>query len=314
MKTTDIQKVEPFNTIFPIDNKVLSAVCMDMQRNGYDAAQPVIVWKGKSILIDGHTRLEAARLVGIEDVPVVERDFSDEDEAVRYAIHLQRDRRNLTDADIVRLVSELDKRRQKGERTDLASSEAKSTGKSAEDTAKVIGTSRSKVEKVRTIKAKATPEVKAAVESGDMTVNAAYQTTRKKKSTPTTSKSTPPASKGWIAPGARGDDDVDEDTPEPVEQDNEVSDAKQYANMAIRQLQRMRDDDPHKARELRRVATWIESQLHDGNADKTPTVPTWCKYVLHGYYFARDKRDVARMQEIIGMHVVRMEDRRKGKK
>jgi hypothetical protein len=272
MKVSEIQVTKPFNQIFPVEKKVLTAVIMSMRKDGYDEAHPVIVWKGKGVVVDGHTRLEAARLVGIEDVPVVERDFSDEDEAVRYAIHCQRDRRNLTDADIVRLVEELDKRKGKGARTDLASSEATSTGKSAEDTAKVIGTSRAKVEKARTVKAKATPDVQAAVAAGDMTLNKAYQTTRKPKASTPAKASTEPTSTSTIciAPEVRGDDD------EAVEKDESPA----------------RGEDPANP----------------------PDVPTWCKYVLYGYCFARDKRDVKRMQEAVDMHVVRVEDRRKGKK
>jgi len=168
----------PFDSIFPINNSVLTSITVDMRRNGFDQAHPIITWNG--IVIDGHTRLQAATLAGLDDVPVIERDFKNEDAAVRYAIACQRDRRNLTDADIVRLVKELDKRRSKGERTDLASSEAKSTqGKSADITAEAIGTSRSKVEKVRAIEAKATPEVKSALDAGDITINAAHQSTLK---------------------------------------------------------------------------------------------------------------------------------------
>ena len=56
----------------------------------------------------------------------------------------------MSDADLLRWIGELDKRQQSGERTDLASDEARS-GKSAEKTARTIGISRSKVEKTRTV-------------------------------------------------------------------------------------------------------------------------------------------------------------------
>jgi ParB family chromosome partitioning protein len=78
-----------------------------------------------------------------------------EDEALEYSIHNQRDRRNLTDADIERLVETIDKRKQRG--GDRKSEEAKSKAsndaidKSAQETAKTIGISKDKVEKTRTI-------------------------------------------------------------------------------------------------------------------------------------------------------------------
>ena len=78
-----------------------------------------------------------------------------------------RDRRNLTDADIVRLVAELDKRRTRAEvasiggttggrgRNSLAQSGAKLSNKSADETAAVIGISARKVERTRTVLDKA---------------------------------------------------------------------------------------------------------------------------------------------------------------
>lgn len=186
MKTVEIKTAEPFNKIFPIDKTVLTSVIMDMRKNGFDPCHPVIVWQGKNIVIDGHTRLEAARLVGLPNIPVVERDFQDEDAAVEYAIRCQRERRNLTDADIMRLVEQLDLRRQRG--GDHTSEKAKASldaiapaGKSADETARIIGTSPAKVEKVRAIQAKAAPEVKSAVAAGKMSINAAAKTTRKAK-------------------------------------------------------------------------------------------------------------------------------------
>jgi len=184
MKVSEIKTAEPFNKIFPISDKVLAAVVMDMRKNGFDPCHPVIVWKGKNTVIDGHTRLEAAHLVGLQDIPIIERDFQDEDAAVEYAIRCQRERRNLTDADIARLVEELDLRHQRGgdhtsEKAKASSEAIAPAGKSADETARIIGTSRAKVEKVRAIKARAVPEVKAAVEAGIMSINAGYKTTRK---------------------------------------------------------------------------------------------------------------------------------------
>lgn len=62
----------------------------------------------------------------------------------------QRDRRSLTDQDLLRRIEALDSRKRSGERTDLASRDARSE-KSASQTAKIVGTSRSKVEQARVI-------------------------------------------------------------------------------------------------------------------------------------------------------------------
>jgi protein gp37 len=103
--------------------------------------------------------------------------FEDEDEALNYAIHNQRDRRNLTDADILRLVEAVDKRKKTGPK-DSASNDAK-LGKSAAETAEVIGTSQAKVEKARTVINHAPDEVKEEVKSGKSSINRAYKEAKK---------------------------------------------------------------------------------------------------------------------------------------
>jgi hypothetical protein len=143
LKLEEIKTAEPFKSLFPIEGKVLGRVQEDMKRNGYDPCQSVVLWSEKGLVIDGQTRLEAAKNLGLEEVPVHEKSFADENEALAYAIHSQRDRRNLTSADIIRLIDTLDTRLKRGERTDLASPDAKSPEasrrKSAAKTAAAIG-------------------------------------------------------------------------------------------------------------------------------------------------------------------------------
>lgn len=180
MQTDKIKTAEPFDDLFPIDATTLDAIADDMRRNGYDALQPIILWQGKGCVIDGHTRLEAARLLKISDVPVVQKAFADEDAAVAYAIHCQRDRRNLTDADIQRWVRELRVRREVGRpKEEIGSPEPINSEK--ERIAKIIGTSSVKVQKAMTIEDHAPAEVKAAVASGEKSINAAYEETQERR-------------------------------------------------------------------------------------------------------------------------------------
>ena len=180
-RVSEIKTREPFEGLFPIDNKTLAAVTDDMREQGYDAAQPIILWKEGGCILDGHTRLLAAQAAGIEDVPVAWKSFASEDEAVAYSIHCQRDRRNLTGADILRWVGELDKRQTAGRKPkELASLDA-NFGKSADRTAETIGTSTRKVEKARAILDYAPPEVKAQVLSGEKSINKAYTETQAKR-------------------------------------------------------------------------------------------------------------------------------------
>jgi hypothetical protein len=47
-------------------------------------------------------------------IPVFFQSFPDEDSALEYAIHNQRNRRNLTDAELLRCIEVLDRRKERG--------------------------------------------------------------------------------------------------------------------------------------------------------------------------------------------------------
>jgi ParB-like chromosome segregation protein Spo0J len=57
--------------------------------------------------------LRAAKKAGLIQVPVALKRFDTEDEALEYAIKRQRNRRNLTDREIMKYVEELNKRRRR---------------------------------------------------------------------------------------------------------------------------------------------------------------------------------------------------------
>ncbi len=173
-----IKTKEPFRDLFPIDPKVLAAVAENMQEFGYDVSAPIVLWRQEDVVLDGHTRLKAAQQIGLEEVHVNYKDFVSIEDALEYAIHNQRDRRNMTEADLLRCVDALDELKERG--GDRRSEEAKSNptpvgiekNQSATATAKTIGTNRGKVEKARTVLQ--APTQKQAVLSGQKTINKAY--------------------------------------------------------------------------------------------------------------------------------------------
>jgi hypothetical protein len=73
---------------------------MNMELHGFDKAEPLIVWRGRNIIIAGQDKYRLARHKGYKEIPVIEKDFQSEDEAVDYLRHLRRDRGDWTDADI----------------------------------------------------------------------------------------------------------------------------------------------------------------------------------------------------------------------
>lgn len=175
MPTLEIRTASPFKDLFPVRETTLNEIVEDMKKNGYDYAHPITIWAGHKVtVVDGHSRLKAALQVGMSKVPIMLRNFADEEEALQYAIHSQSGRRNLTDAELLNCISLIDTKYSRGG-SSKASREA--FGKSAQKTADLLGISRGKVEKLRTVNDHASSQIKDAVLNGELSVNKAYNET-----------------------------------------------------------------------------------------------------------------------------------------
>lgn len=168
----------------------------------------LLVWNG--ILIDGHNRYEIATKHGLS-YDVQEKEFADRAEAERWIILNQFGRRNLSsyDRSVLALklkpIIEAEAKKNQGTRNDLtsvrnltevAADEKQGCQKSdkadvvvapkkpidtKKEIAKAAGVSHDTIAKVEKIQAKATPEIKKAVKSGEMSINQAYQATRREE-------------------------------------------------------------------------------------------------------------------------------------
>ncbi|HOY88990.1 MAG TPA: hypothetical protein PKZ09_04355 [Bacillota bacterium] len=187
---------EPFSSLFSIKGEVFEAIKADMAVNGFDPSKPVNVWRkadGTRVLIDGYTRVRAAEELGLLRVTTYEKTFASEAEALAYAIHTQKDRRNLSDAELLRLIELVD-RPQTGFNTPVApigATEGKAS-KTAEVTADAIGISARKVERARTVLSD--PEEAAAVRCGEKTIHQAAEAAKAKRRAPPTTGSARTAS------------------------------------------------------------------------------------------------------------------------
>jgi len=193
MFTRDLKTRSPFKDLFPIRENILNEIINDMKKNGFDHAHPIVLWQGhKFTVLDGHTRLEAAKRTNIFEVPVEEKCFLSEAEALAYAIRCQSNRRNLTDQEILQCISELDKRKTKAEagatKWKKLAPYATCPGKTSKITAKTLGISSRKVERARAVLDKASDEIKKAVTAGKMSINKAYNKTLKPSETLDNSK------------------------------------------------------------------------------------------------------------------------------
>jgi len=186
-----ITKADPFASLFTIKAEVFEAIKTDMKANGFDPSKPVNVWRkpdSTRVLIDGYTRVRAAEELGLLRVTAYEKTFASEAEALAYAIHTQRDRRNLADAELLRLIELVDQP-QTGFNIPVAAIEAtdEKPHKTADITADAIGTSRAKVERARVVLSD--PEEAAAVLRGEKTIHQAAKAAKTKRGTqPTTTR------------------------------------------------------------------------------------------------------------------------------
>ena len=174
MHILDVHTASPFKDLFAIKPAVLAGIAESMKKTGYDRAFPIVIWAGNNgVVVDGHTRLQAAKDAGLLEVPVVMRDFNDELAALEYAIGCQRNRRNITDDELLACVNALDSRKKIGNPGKTAPDGA-IPGRSSETTARLLGISRSKVERIRSVNDHGSAEMKDAVASGKMSINSAY--------------------------------------------------------------------------------------------------------------------------------------------
>jgi len=181
MATLELRTAAPFNRLFPIKDAVLDQIAADMKANGYDYGHPIIVWAGHKVtVVDGHTRLKAALKTGLSKVPITLKEFSSEDEALQYAIRSQSNRRNLTSEELLNCLAELDKRNAVGRPEKIATNVA-IAGRTSKNTANLLGISRGKVEKLRTINDHAPSEIRDAVTSGSMSIDRGYKETIKQR-------------------------------------------------------------------------------------------------------------------------------------
>ncbi len=110
-----LRRRPPFSELFQIDPKVRGSIAADMRQRGYDESDPIVVWDrdGELVVVDGHTRIEAAMDAGLAEIVIVEQGFDDELAALTYTLHKQRDRRNLTGEELVKVIAVVDASRRR---------------------------------------------------------------------------------------------------------------------------------------------------------------------------------------------------------
>jgi ParB-like chromosome segregation protein Spo0J len=163
--------------MFTIGAETLTAIVKSMRESGYDKSQPLVLWKGEGVVVDGHTRLQAALEAGIAEIPVVEKEFASLEDAKLYASRRQAERRNLTPAEILAAAEALQHKESRD-----------GTGRATEILAKNLGVSPSTVKHARIVAQEAPPEIIDEVKKNRMAINKAYRLTKGKPDKPAKTK------------------------------------------------------------------------------------------------------------------------------
>ena len=169
----------------PLSEGELSQLEENLKREG--CRDPLVIWKEKGILLDGHHRQE---ICGRHQIPfeTVTVSLPDRNAAKAWVITNQFGRRNL--APFVRaelalklepLIAQQAKERQReGGRIKVVQNSAQAS-KTREEVARVAGVSHDTIDKAKVIAQHAPEDVKAQLRSGETTINAAYTRIQREK-------------------------------------------------------------------------------------------------------------------------------------
>jgi ParB-like chromosome segregation protein Spo0J len=140
---------------------------------------PLIVWKGQYIILDGHHRHKICNELGLP-FKITEIEFLNRTEVKIWMIKNQRGRRNLDESQKAMLAVQLEAlygeqaKERMGTRTDLGQNlDQSEAGRSADKAANDVGVSHQTVSFAKKVVNKGIPDLKKMVESGDIAVSTA---------------------------------------------------------------------------------------------------------------------------------------------
>lgn len=172
VRLEDIALDPDISQIFGRQDKVFEDIKASMKKFDFDKSQPLVVWKleGKKILLDGHTRLAAAKETGLKEVPVVEMEFESRDEAILYTFRRQKERRNLTNKEIMTAAKMLPNCRS-----------ANGEGRAAKRLGDAIGVSASTIYKAQRLQKEAPDDLLQLVDEGEMSIKGGWKELKRRQ-------------------------------------------------------------------------------------------------------------------------------------
>jgi site-specific DNA-methyltransferase (adenine-specific) len=179
-----LQELE--SLIPPLSNEEFKQLERNILEEGI--REPLITWNG--ILIDGHNRYRIAQEHDM-NYETLEKEFENINRVKEWMIHNQFGRRNLSNYQRSVLALHLDSVFKERAKEKMKLSEGKGIQKSEDlkepefivmkEIGKVANVSHDTIAKVKKIEANATPEVKAKLNTGTMSINEAYKEIKKEE-------------------------------------------------------------------------------------------------------------------------------------
>ena len=167
----------------PLDDETYQSLKNSLSENGYDVAFPIVIWKERDIIVDGHHRNKACIELGIEPI-IIEREFESLDDAILYALEHQDNRRNQTVAQkalngikrfalIEKLAAK--SRQLQGLKNSLVAVDSQQRGRAAAHIGKRAGVHERTVYEVKAVLDKGVPELEEMLRKGELSSNAANE-------------------------------------------------------------------------------------------------------------------------------------------
>ena len=177
MPIDELKMAQPFCEVFEIRETDLRQVMDAIRKNGFDTLYPIVVWEGHdNVVVDGHTRLIAARQLGYATVPVVSRSFRDEEAALQHTITAQRVRRSLSQAELMKCVTMLREKIAAGKRErSVKGLTPVPQGRSTQVIADALGSTRGTVDKIERIMRHGDPKLIDAVRKEELSIHQAHE-------------------------------------------------------------------------------------------------------------------------------------------
>jgi len=156
--------------IFKPSEKIIDEICESIKKDGFHKEEPVALWAGQNILVDGHQRYYGAKKAGIDEIPYIEKHFESREDAILYTFERQVVRRNLTGAEILSAAEMLPNKKSKN-----------GDGRAAEVLAKRLGISATTMYQASAVLKNASEEDIQAIKDGKESIKKVYNKNKNKQ-------------------------------------------------------------------------------------------------------------------------------------